>query len=221
MAKNLELKNMVAFDERCALEKILSYSIGDEKSRECVDRLLENYGSLATVFSEREEELCRVGNINMNTALLIKLVAYVNSRRVTSSLEMKRAYTELELREYLCAIFLGLSVETVYALMLDDEDRIIAVEHISDGTVNSSDILPRKVLECAKRRKSTRIILAHNHPKGTSKPSKEDVMTTGRLMNVFGTVGVKLVAHYVVADGEIERIEKEILYNPDYGREGF
>ena len=102
--------------------------------------------------------------------------------------------------------------------MLDDEDRIIAVEHISDGTVNSSDILPRKVLECAKRRKSTRIILAHNHPKGTSKPSKEDVMTTGRLMNVFGTVGVKLVAHYVVADGEIERIEKEILYNPDYGR---
>lgn len=221
MSKGFELPNMVAFNDRCALEKALAYSIGGDKSRECVRRLLERYGSLATVFSGNEEELCRVGEINMNTALLIKLIAYVNSRRVTSDFKMGRAYTELELREFLSALFLGNAVETVYALLVDDCDRIMAVEYISDGTINSSDILPRKILECAKKKKCERVILAHNHPKGTPTPSKDDIITTGRLVNVFSTVGVKLVAHYIIADGEVGRIESEMLYNPEYGKGAF
>ena len=66
------------------------------------------------------------------------------------------------------------------------------------------------------KKKAKKIILAHNHPKGTKTPSKDDVMTTGRLFNLFATVGVRLVCHYIVADGEVDRIETEMLYNPDY-----
>ena len=41
-------------------------------------------------------------------------------------------------------------------------------------------------------------------------------MTTGRLFNMFATVGVRLCAHYIVADGEVGRIETDMLYDPDY-----
>ena len=217
MCKEFELPNMPLFDTRSALEKALAYSIGEEKSRECIDRLLDRYGSFATAFSEDAEELCRFIGINMNTALLIKLVAYVNSRRVTDELKMGVAHTEIELHEFLSALFLGTSVETVYLLLLDSADKIVGVEYVSDGTVNSSDIVPRKVLEHAKRRKCSRVILAHNHPKGRPTPSKDDVMATGRLVGVLGSAGIKLVAHYIVADGEVERIKAEMLYDSKYG----
>ena len=89
---------MKEFDFRSSFEKILSYSLGKEKSRECVERLLNRYGSVATVFSENEEEICRVANINMSTALLIKLIAYTNARGVTDNFEFGRAVQEKTVR---------------------------------------------------------------------------------------------------------------------------
>ena len=41
-------------------------------------------------------------------------------------------------------------------------------------------------------------------------------MTTGRLVNLFASVGITLCAHYVVADGMVGRVESEALYNPGY-----
>ena len=196
-------------------ERILSYSVGD-RSPECIERLVERYGSFSTVLSAREDELCTFGDMSRNAALLIKLVAYLNSRRKTDAFKLGVHHTELELREYIAALFLGSSVESVYALLLDDEGRVQSVQHISDGTVNSSDVVPRKILECARRARSTKIILAHNHPKGSVAPSKDDMMTTGRLFTLFASVGVRLMAHYIVADGEVGVIDSEMLYNPEY-----
>lgn len=216
MNKGAGLPEMLSLDMRSSLERVLAFSIGEEKSRECVERLLARYGSFATVFSEKEDDISRVGGVNMSTALLIKLIAYTHARRVKERFELGREHTELELREYICALFLGLSVETVYAIFLDAAGRVICSEQISEGTVNTSDVVPRKILEFANKKKSNRIILAHNHPKGSKTPSKDDVMTTGRLYNLFLGVGIRLQAHYIVADGEIERIEPDMLYNPDY-----
>ena len=207
---------MLTLDTRTSFERALAFSIGDEKSRECTARLLERYGSIATVFSEREEEICRIGGVNMSTALLIKLIAYVHARRVAERFELGKKHSELELREFISSLFLGSSVETVYVILLDDNSGVISAERISEGTVNTSDVIPRKILECANKRKAKRLILAHNHPKGTKIPSKDDVMTTGRLFNLLATMGIRLVAHYIVADGEIERIEADMLYNPDF-----
>lgn len=202
-------------NEVSSFERALAYSLGEEKSRAAVERLLERFGSFSTVFSATEEEICRVGGISENAAILIKLIAYTNSRRITEKFEFGKEHSEIELREYIAALFLGLSVETVYALFLDDLGRVVSCEHVSEGTVNSSDVVPRKILEFARRRKSKNIILAHNHPKGSASPSKDDVMTTGRLVNLFSSIGVRLHAHYVVADGEIGIVEADMLYNPD------
>ena len=165
MSKNAGLPEMLTFDFKSSFEKVLAFSIGEEKSRECVERLIARYGSVATVFSESDEEICRIGNINLNTALLVKLIAYTQARRITDNFEFGERHTELELREFISALFLGLSVETVYALLLDGEGRVISAEHISEGTVNASDVIPRKILEFANRKKAKGVILAHNHPK--------------------------------------------------------
>ena len=216
MKNNVGLPEMIPFEYKSSLEKILAYSVSDEKATKCARRLMDRYGTLATIFSENAEEIARIGGVGMNTALLVKLIAYLNSRRVTDAFEMTSKNDELGLRAYIKALFLGASVETVYAILLDDKGRVISAEYISEGTVNASDVIPRKILECARKKKSKNVILAHNHPKGGVTPSKDDVMTTGRLFTMFASVGVRLCAHYIVADDEIGRIETDMLYNPDY-----
>ena len=210
MKTKLELPDMLTLDTRSAFERALSVSLGDEKAKECAERLLTRYGSLATLLSATEEEIAEVGCVSMNTALLVKLIGYVNSRRVTDKFELGRTHNELELREYLAALFLGASVETIYVLLFDAKGRTVAVEHVSCGTVNASDVVPRKVLELAKKKNATSVVLAHNHPKGSATASADDIVTTGRLAGVFASVGVRLLAHYIVADGEIARIDPSI-----------
>ena len=210
MKNNADVSNIPAMDLRSAFEKALACSIGDDKANECAEKLLNRYGSLATLLSEDAEQIARVGDLSINTALLIKLIGYVNSRRVTDKFELGCTHDELEVREHLAALFLGASVETVYALLLDGKGRTVSVEHVSNGTVNSSDVVPRKVLELAKKKKATAVILAHNHPKGSAVASSDDLVTTGRLAGVFASVGVRLVAHYIVADGEISKIDTSI-----------
>lgn len=198
-----------------SFEEVLTYSVGAEKAHEITERLLRRYGSFSTAFSASLDELCLVGDMSRNTALLIKLIAYLHSRAVTNRFTFGMEHSELEIREYIGALFLGSSVESVYVLLLDDNGRVIHTEHISDGTVNASDVVPRKILESARRRNSNKIILAHNHPKGSAVASKDDIMTTGRLFNLFASVGVRLVAHYIVADGEVGVISADMLYDPD------
>ena len=216
MGNKLDLPGMIAFDDRSAFEKLLSLTVGDEKGREYADRLLNRYGSLSTVLSEGEEELCRICGSSMNTALFIKLIAYVNSRRITDNFTFGVEHTEYELREFISALFLGTSVETVYAILISSSGKTLSAEHISNGTVNGSDIIPRKILELAKIKGAKGVILAHNHPKGSISASKDDIFTTGRLYNLFGSVGIKLMAHYIVADGEIGRIEMSMSCGIDY-----
>ena len=207
MRYDTRLPEMIAFDDRSAFERVISYAIGADKSKECVDRLLDRYGSIATILSENEDEICRVGGVNMSTALLIKLVGYINARRVTDAFEFGVVHDELEIRELLTAVFLGASVETVYALLIDEKGRTVSLEHISDGTVSASDIIPRKVLEFAKKKRACEVILAHNHPKGAPTASNDDIVTTGRLVGVFASVGVRLRSHYIVADGDVTKID--------------
>jgi DNA repair protein RadC len=212
MRTKLELPKMLELDIRTAFEKALAQSIGDEKAKACTRRLLKRYGSLVTVMSESAEEIARAGGVSMNTALLIKLIGYVNSRRVTEKFEFGKVHTELEIREFILALFLGSSIERVYTILFDKNGRTLSVEHINDGTVNASDVVPRKVLEFAKRKNAASLMLAHNHPKGSAKASNDDMLTTGRLAGIFASVGVNLIAHYIVADGEITKINADAIY---------
>ena len=139
-------------EDKSAFERILAYSVGEQKAAECAERLIGRYGSLSTVLSECVDEIARVGDFNTSTALLVKLIAYLNSRRITDSFDPTAQSDEISLRSYVSALFLGLSVETVYAILLDNNGRVISAEFISEGTVNSSTLFQEKFLNVRERK---------------------------------------------------------------------
>lgn len=188
------------------LAEYLSFFMKKEDAERASAALSQKYGTLCVLSSSTLDELAATDGMNNQSALSLKLLGYIRSRSVTDNFKLGRVHTEEEIREYLTALFLGLSVETVYCLSLDERGRVVASDYLGEGTVNSSEIYPRRVLECASRNRARSVILAHNHPKGTADASAEDKSATEYIKCVLRDAGINLRAHYLVSDGECAEV---------------
>ena len=159
-----------------SLAEILSYTLSDDEANRAATALISRYGNLDAILSCSESELCEIGGFGIKTAILIKLLGYVNARGVIDSVEANEKLGDLELMEYVKALFLGLTVETVYLILFDADGRMISAEYMGEGTVSASDVYPRRLLECAVSKRAKAVVLAHNHPHGNTAPSMDDVV---------------------------------------------
>lgn len=186
--------------EPSAIEKylsgVLSYSTV-RNAPEVARRLLGLYGSLDAVLARDYDELADLAGTS--AATLLKLMAYVSSRRVYDEFKFGRCYSDTEIIDLLLAVMTGLSRETVYMVSLDKRGAVIACDMIGEGTVNASDVYPRRLVERAVKRGAASVFLAHNHPSGTAEPSSDDMHATARVFGTFRASGIKLRAHAVVA----------------------
>ncbi len=76
--------------------------------------------------------------------------------------------------EYLVPLMAGRPEEVFYVLCLDSQCRVRYPALIGEGTVKEAHVRPRHVVEEALRHRAASVILAHNHPGGTAKPSNAD-----------------------------------------------
>ena len=159
--------------------------------------LLERYRTVEDVITSSVDELRSASGETV--AVLLKLLAYLTSRRFTDSFDMKSVHTSAEIAEYFKALFIGESVEKIYLMGFDSKNRIIGVRLLGEGTVNSSEVLPRKAMEAAVAMSAAAVSIAHNHPFGTINPSDDDVNMTGLFASMFDSCAIEFRDHYIVA----------------------
>jgi DNA repair protein RadC len=81
-------------------------------------------------------------------------------------------------------------VEVFIVALLDVQHRVIALQELTRGTVNSSLVHPREVFRLAIALGAAAIIVAHNHPSGDPRPSADDrtvmeqLVAAGRLLDI-------------------------------------
>ena len=63
-------------------------------------------------------------------------------------------------------------------------------------------IAAREITEIVLRDKAARVILAHNHLAGIALPSTADVSATEQLFRMLQMIGVELVDHIIISDGD-------------------
>jgi len=94
-----------------------------------------------------------------------------------------------------------LKVEQFWALHLDGKHRVQHEHLVSQGTLTSSPVHPREVFSVAVRHSAAALVLVHNHPSGDPSPSADDLEITRRLSEVGVTIGIHILDHVVVGDG--------------------
>lgn len=91
--------------------------------------------------------------------------------------------------------------EKFWALPLDPKRRPLSEpQTIAIGTLNGVNIHPRDVFSIAVRWNAHSIVVAHNHPSGSSLPSKRDVDLTWGLYGAGKMMGIPLVDHIIITD---------------------
>ena len=73
----------------------------------------------------------------------------------------------------------------------------MSVRVVSIGLVNKSHVHPREVFADVLSERASAVIVAHNHPNGDLKPSKEDIHITNQLKEAANILGLDLLDHII------------------------
>ena len=92
--------------------------------------------------------------------------------------------------------------EMFLTLHLDGKNRIICMDLVSIGSLNQTIVHPREVFKTACLSNSAGLILIHQHPTGDPTPSKEDMEITRRLKEGGELMGIRILDHIIIGDGE-------------------
>jgi len=102
----------------------------------------------------------------------------------------------------------GLDREHVLGLYLDARHTLVAMRTVSVGTLDASLVHPREVFRPAVGLQAAAVVLAHNHPSGCAQPSGDDLELTRRLIRCGRLLGIELLDHLIVGDGEVLSIRE-------------
>ncbi len=93
-----------------------------------------------------------------------------------------------------------LTEEYVYCFCLDTTVRMQGYFEVSHGTVNSSVVSPREIMQKCLLTGAASFLLAHNHPSGSCSASKEDLAITKRLRDAGMLMGIPLQDHLIIGE---------------------
>ncbi len=93
-------------------------------------------------------------------------------------------------------------IETFVVALLDVQNRLLRDETISVGCLSTTVVHPREAFGAAIREPAHAVAFVHNHPSGRSEPSAEDLSLTRRLVAAGDLLGIRVLDHVIVGDGE-------------------
>ena len=203
MRKRFEKEGLANFEAHEVLELMLYYCIPRADTNEIAHKLIRRYGTIDRVLQTSPKELQKMEGIGENAsfylALMNEAIRYINVERAT---QMDACSDLVDYRTYLKHFFDGLSKEAAYLLCLDAKGKPLGHYKISEGSVTSTPLPLRDIVEIAITSNAASVILAHNHPGGLAIPSEEDKQATVRLLSILNDMGIILADHIVFSGGD-------------------
>lgn len=216
MRKRFLEQGIDGFAEHEALEMLLYYTNARGDTNKLAHDLINEFGSFARVLDASVTDLQKVKGVGPQTATLLSYMASViRYYHVSKAEEHGTILSSVEqCISYMKPFFVGRQNETVYLLCLDAKCKQLACKLLGEGSVNSTAVPIRRIVETALATNATSVVLAHNHPSGLAIPSHEDIATTKVVANALRAVDIILADHLVYADDECVSLAQSQYYDP-------
>jgi DNA repair protein RadC len=121
-------------------------------------------------------------------------------RQATAFLNKPVIHSSYDLAEYLKTKIKDYSYEIFGVVFLNKSNKINHFEIISRGGMTSTIVDPRILFKKAFEVEATSIVLCHNHPSGSLKPSRQDQELTDKLKNASKYLDIQLIDHIIVSE---------------------
>lgn len=189
-----------SFKDHEVLELLLFYCVRQKDTNELAHRMLKEYGTLHDLLEAHPRDIARRCGVSINTATLISLCVPL-ARRYMKRKWGNRPVLNSSSRagEYALSLFAGRVYEAFFAICLDSQNRVNHAALVHEGTINEAPVYPRIIVETALRHKANSVILAHNHPGGSLKPSVADIEVTKKIYSALLPISIRVVDHIIIA----------------------
>ncbi|MCL4180493.1 MAG: DNA repair protein RadC [Verrucomicrobia bacterium] len=168
--------------------------------------LLSRYARLTDLSQASFEELQLVKGIGRSKAAAIRS-AFLLAKRLSQEkcaesplLDTPERVADLlreENRQY--------TVEHFQVVCVNTRRRLIAVQNLSQGTLDTLLVHPREVFAAAITKRASAIILVHNHPSGDPTPSEADIRITRDLIRAGQLMRIDVLDHVIIGRQTSER----------------
>jgi len=184
-----------------SLAELLAAVIGGERQVEAAHALLAKYGSLTALAQADIQDLSRVNGVGPSRAAALQAALALGARLVGEHEDRALVNSPAAAAKVLFAQSFAREVEHFWVLLLDQRQRLIETELLYRGMVAGIQVRPAEVYREAVRRNASAIVVAHNHPSGDPRPSKEDVALTLDIWKAGKVLHVEFLDHIVLGSG--------------------
>ena len=154
----------------------------------------------ASAFLEASPYMLRRSGIDNIDAFYFTMLPAIARRAAREALGPKPKLDTLSvMADYLKDLFIGVHVECFYLVMLTASGLLIDARKVQQGTVDSTPFYLRETMAIAVLREAKAVVLCHNHPAGTLRPSKEDLICTLNVLNCVSPLGIPMLDHIIIA----------------------
>jgi len=183
------------------IELLLSLGTPRRDCKAAAKEAIGRFHTLRGVLEAPDAELRQIDGIGEHSVFGLKLVQEVAREFLRAKILEKPFYrSSREVFDYLYHAMRDLKKEVFKVLYLDSRNRIIDTVDLSEGTVNSSAVSPREVVEGAIRNSAAALIFVHNHPSGDPEPSANDHALTRELVFAGRIMQLNVLDHIIIGD---------------------
>jgi DNA repair protein RadC len=153
-------------------------------------------------------ELVSISGVGEATAARIKSALALSRRLSMTSMDRVTVNSPGDAAA-LCSDMSTFDVEHLRVIMLNTKSMVLGVADVYKGSVNSSQIRVAEVFRPAMQRNAPSIIIAHNHPSGSSEASSDDIAVTKVLVQAGKLLNIEVLDHIIQGHGRFTSLKEK------------
>lgn len=182
------------------LETLLFYSIQRRDTKPLAKALLAKFKTFNALCQATPKELSEFKFISNHTAVLFQIIQTIAIKLGEEKIIKKTTLLSWQDVIRYCRTRIGsIEKECFLVIFADSKNSIIAADELASGTTDKVAVYPREIVRKALEYHATAIILVHNHPSGSTEPSKQDIAMTKLINQAITSIDARLHDHLIIS----------------------
>jgi DNA repair protein RadC len=200
--ERMEKKGANALSTAELLAILLRVGVEGENAVQLGARLLDQFGGLTGLQRADFYDVCSVRGLGPAKAAQIKAAIELGYRLLKENPDLQESISSpTDAADMIRYKMQALNQEELWVILLDTRNRLIHIEEVYKGSLNSSQVRVAELFRAAIVRNAASIILAHNHPSGDPSPSPEDAALTRAVVEIGNKLDIAVLDHLVIGRG--------------------
>ena len=189
---------LIAILLRTGLKGVSAIQVGEQ--------LVQKFGTLDSLARASLDDLRQIKGVGRDKAIALK-AAFTLARRMAQELRAESPVLDNPERvaDLLREENRVYEVEQFQVLLLNTRRKLIRIERITQGTLDTILVHPREVFKLAIAANAAAIVLVHNHPSGDPTPSEQDIKVTRDLIRAGQLLKIDVLDHVILGRRTEER----------------